>query len=113
VKKSISTSNVEGLYSAITKDRAKSVSELDNVPNLDPTQVETKTLSNQNVADCKKKAEKGKPKTSSNEVIVPTKVANVYKPPPPVDDDYDSDFELMLDPGYAECADAIKGNKTL
>lgn len=24
-------------------------------------------------------------------------------------DGYDSDLELMLDPGYAECADAIKG----
>lgn len=24
-------------------------------------------------------------------------------------DDYDSDTGVMLDPGYAECADAIKG----
>ncbi|KAL4217339.1 negative regulation of STAT cascade [Mactra antiquata] len=29
--------------------------------------------------------------------------------PEPSGDGYDSDVELMLDPGYAECADAIKG----
>lgn len=79
------------------------------VQSLDNTKVEAKTLSSQNVTqNSHQNLNKMKEKSPSNDVITATSVVQVGHAPP-VDDDYDSDFELILDPGYAECADAIKG----
>lgn len=82
VKKSCSSSNVDNLYSSVKKTQTKSTSEAQLDQNSSISKSESTKFSSEAVS-------------GSN--------------PEPADGDYDSDTELVLDPGYAECVDAIKG----